>query len=73
LAARAGVAHHARPVSEAELRAADEVWLSSAAREILPVTSLDGAPIGSGVPGPVFRRVYDALQHYKRELSGVPW
>jgi D-alanine transaminase len=73
LAARVGLIHRARPVREEELRAADEVWLSSAAREILPVTSLDGAPIGHGRPGPVWRRVYAALQHYKSELSGEPW
>jgi D-alanine transaminase len=73
LAARAGLVHSARLVSESELRGADEIWLSSAAREILPVTSLDGAPIGSGRPGALWRRVYDALQHYKAELSGEPW
>ena len=73
LAARAGVVHRARPVSEQQLRAADEIWLSSAARETLPVTTLDGAAVGSGRPGPVWRCIYDALQSYKRELSGEPW
>jgi D-alanine transaminase len=60
-------------VSEAELRGADEIWLSSAAREILPVTVLDGAPVGSGQPGPVWRRLYAELQLYKGELAGQPW
>ena len=60
-------------MSEAQLRGADEIWLSSAAREILPVTTLDGAPVGSGQPGPIWRRVYAALQEYKRELAGEPW
>ncbi|HSY07858.1 MAG TPA: aminotransferase class IV [Steroidobacteraceae bacterium] len=73
LAARTGIVHRARPVSEAELRGADEIWLSSAAREIVPVTTLDGAAVGSGLPGPVWRRVYDELQQYKRELAGQPW
>jgi D-alanine transaminase len=73
LAARSGVAHRARAVSEEELRAADEIWISSALREILPVTSLDGAPVGSGKPGPLWRRLYNELQLYKRELSGQPW
>jgi D-alanine transaminase len=73
LAARMGIVHRARPVSEAALRAADEIWLSSAAREILPVTSLDGAPVGCGRPGPMWRRVHDELQQYKRELVGQPW
>jgi D-alanine transaminase len=73
LAARAGVVHRATPVSESQLRAADEIWLSSALREILPVTSLDGAPVGFGEPGPLWRRLYNELQDYKRELSGQPW
>jgi D-alanine transaminase len=73
LAARAGIVHRASPVSEAQLRGADEIWLSSAAREILPVTTLDGAPVGSGQPGPIWRRVYAELQQYKRELAGEPW
>jgi D-alanine transaminase len=73
LATRAGVLHRASPVSEAELRAADEIWLSSAAREIVPVTTLDGAPVGSGQPGPVWRRLYAELQRYKRELAEAPW
>jgi D-alanine transaminase len=73
LAARAGVVHRAGPVSEAELRGADEIWLSSAAREILPVTTLDGAVVGSGRPGPVWRRLYDELQQYKSELAGQAW
>jgi D-alanine transaminase len=73
LATRADVVHRAGAVSEAALRAADEIWLSSAAREILPVTVLDGAPVGSGAPGPVWRRLYAELQQYKRELAKEPW
>ena len=34
---------------------------------------LDGRPVGSGKPGPLWRRVHDELQRYKRELSGTPW
>jgi D-alanine transaminase len=73
LAVRARIAQRAGPVSEADLRGADEIWLSSAAREILPVTTLDGAAVGSGQPGPVWRRMYAELQTYKRELAGAPW
>jgi D-alanine transaminase len=62
LTARAGISHRAMPVSEAQLRAADEIWISSALREILPVTTLDGGPVGGGKPGPVWRRVYNELQ-----------
>jgi branched-chain amino acid aminotransferase len=54
-----------RRISPDELRAADEVFLTSAARGVLPVTAIDQKPVGqAGVPGPVTRRLialYDAL------------
>ncbi|MBI1395509.1 MAG: D-amino acid aminotransferase [Betaproteobacteria bacterium] len=52
-------------VHETEVRAADEIWLASSTREILPVTALDGRPVGNGVPGPMFRRMYELFQAYK--------
>jgi D-alanine transaminase len=73
LAARAGVPVRESAVSEAQLRAADELWLSAATRELQPVTSLDGHPVGSGVPGPLWARLYAELERYKRELAGTPW
>lgn len=56
-----------RPVSEAELRDADEVWLSSSGREVLAITTLDGHPIGDGRPGPVYRQVQAWMQQAKRD------
>jgi D-alanine transaminase len=44
-------------VSEAELRSADEVWISAATRGVLPVTQLDGLPVGSGRPGALWHRM----------------
>jgi D-alanine transaminase len=73
MAARAGVPWRVQPISEAQLRAADEIWISSATRELQPVTALDGHAVGSGSPGPLWRRVYDELQRYKGELAGTPW
>ena len=73
MAARAAITCRVQPVSEAQLRSADEVWISAATREVQPVTVLDGHPIGSGRPGPLWRRVYEELQRYKRELAGTPW
>lgn len=73
MAARVGVTCRVVPVSEAQLRGAEEVWLSAATRELQPVTSLDGRAIGTGRPGPVWRCVYEELQRYKRELHGTPW
>jgi D-alanine transaminase len=73
IAGRAGVKWRPVAVSEAELRAADEILLGAATREIQPITSLDGKPVGTGKPGPVWRKLYDAYQAYKRELAGKPW
>ena len=56
-----------RPVTEAELRAADEVWLSSSTKEVLAVTTIDGKPVGSGKPGPLFKRMHALFQEHKAE------
>src|ERR1700751_1972723 len=71
VAARAGIACRVQAISESQLRAADEVWISAATREVQPVTLLDGHRIGSGRPGPLWRRVYAEFQRYKEELAGT--
>lgn len=73
LAARTGVPCRAATISEAELRSADEIWISAATREVQPVTTLDGQPVGAGRPGPLWRRVYDEFQRWKRDLQSQPW
>ena len=57
-----------RDVTEAEVRAADEVWLTSSSKEILAVTTLDGKPVGDGKPGPLFRKAYAAYQEFKAKV-----
>ena len=57
LAAANGIPCRSVPVSEAQLRGADEVWISAATRGVVPVTRLDGAKIGDGRPGPLWRRM----------------
>lgn len=57
-----------RPLSEAELRGADEIWITSSTKEILAVTTLDGQPLGEGRPGTLFRRMYGLYQEYKRTV-----
>lgn len=68
-----GIAYNLRPIPEADVRAADEVLLSSATKEILPVTKIDGEPVGHGAlrgkPGPVYGRLYEAYQRAKRTQS----
>ncbi|HEX7465345.1 MAG TPA: D-amino acid aminotransferase, partial [Usitatibacter sp.] len=68
LAADGALKLEIRPVSEAQLRNADEVWLSSSTKEVLAVTTLDGKPVGTGRPGPVFRRMHSLYQDYKSKL-----
>ncbi|CAD5374634.1 D-alanine aminotransferase [Rubrivivax sp. A210] len=68
-----GIAYNLRPVSEADVRTADEVMLSSATKEVLPVTKIDGEPVGHGAlrgkPGPVYGRLYEAYQQAKARMS----
>jgi D-alanine transaminase len=59
-------------ISESALRGADEIWLAFSTRGVLPVTKLDGAPVGTGVPGPVFKRMHLAFTNYIRELAQTP-
>jgi len=66
LAREHGLALELRAVPELELRNADELWLSSSGREVLPITQLDGAPVGAGMPGPVYRRMQAWFQAEKR-------
>jgi len=62
----AGVPLELRRVSRAEVLDADEVLLSSATKEILPVTTLDGKPVGNGRPGPIYDKLYAGYQLAKR-------
>jgi D-alanine transaminase len=62
-----GITQRTADISEAELRAADEIWLAAATREVQPVTLLDGNAVGSGQPGPLWQRVYAGYQTLKRE------
>jgi D-alanine transaminase len=69
LAEQAGLRYEVRAVSEAEVRSADEIWMSSATKEVLGITVLDGKAVGAGIPGPVFKRMYGLYQDFKAKLS----
>jgi D-alanine transaminase len=68
-----GIAYNLRPIPEADVFAADEVLITSATKEVLPVTSLDGEPVGHGAlrgkPGPVYARLHEAYQRAKATQS----
>jgi len=68
LAAATGIPIELRAVPEAEVRSADELWLTSSTREVQAIASLDGKPVGTGKPGPVFRKLYQAFQEFKRKV-----
>lgn len=73
LADRHGMPRVTRAVTETELRSADEIWLASATRCVSSVTKLDGKPVGSGKPGPVWNRMWAAFQQLQQELVNEPW
>ena len=68
LARGLGVAAEEVPLRPEDLEGADEVFITSTVREIVPVTRLGPHPVGAGRPGPVTRRLHGAL----RALAGGP-
>jgi D-alanine transaminase len=55
-------------IPEADLRGADEIWLTSSTREISPVTTLDDQLVGSGHPGPAWKTMIGLFQEYKARV-----
>jgi D-alanine transaminase len=68
LAAKHGAPFEVRDISEAELRSADELWMTSSTKEVLPITMLDGKPVGGGKPGPVGKKMYDWYCAFRDEV-----
>ena len=68
-----GIAYNLRPIAEADVHSADEVLLSSATKEVLAVTNIDGEAVGHGAgrgkPGPVYARLHEAYQRAKQQQS----
>jgi D-alanine transaminase len=72
VAAAHRLAHEVRDVREEEVREADELWMTSSTKEVLPIVTLDGKPVGHGEncgkPGPVFAKMYGWYQDFKRDV-----
>ncbi|HET7540580.1 MAG TPA: D-amino acid aminotransferase [Polyangiaceae bacterium] len=68
-----GIGYSLRPITKAEVLGADELMLSSATKEVLPVTQVDDQAVGHGAlrgkPGPVYTRLYEAYQRAKERQS----
>ena len=60
LAMDAGIPYAEASISADELETADEIWITSSTKEVMPVTRLNGKPVANGVPGPMWERM-DAL------------
>lgn len=57
-----GIEVREKPLTEDELRGADEIFISSTTSELIPIVTLDGKPVGSGAPGPVAKTILEAFQ-----------
>jgi D-alanine transaminase len=73
LAQAAGVPFEIRRILREEVLRADELMVTSATKEVIAVTRLDGKPVGQGTPGPIFRRLYDAYQDAKASAIARGW
>ncbi len=70
LAAEAGMEAQEAMLRPGELAGADEVFLTSSLRELVPVVAVEGRPVGSGTPGPVWRRLLEAFRSRVRAEVG---
>jgi D-alanine transaminase len=68
LANKAHISFEEAAIPEQQLREADEIWISSSTKEVLPVTELDGEPVGDGKPGPMWHKIVDLFQQFKESL-----
>jgi D-alanine transaminase len=63
------ISYRERSITIDDLKQAEEIWIASSVREIVPVIELDGRPVGGGKPGPVWQKVNRLFQAYKQSVS----
>jgi D-alanine transaminase len=75
LANKAGIPVEMRRVSRKEVNTADELWITSSTKEVIAITKLDGKLVGhgghAGRPGPLFWKMFELFQEYKRTLPAL--
>jgi D-alanine transaminase len=71
IAAANDIPYEVRKIAAAEVFAADELLLTSSTKEVLAITQLNGKPVGTGKPGPMFDRLYQLYQDFKRDVMRV--
>ena len=64
-----GIDFELRRISREEVLTCDELLLTSATKEVLPVTRLDGAKVGNGQPGAIYQKLYAAYQSEKNKMG----
>lgn len=67
-----GIPYREEDVPASTLQYADEVWVSSSTKELVPIVQIDGKPVGDGKPGPLWERLWQLYQNYKSELCPPP-
>ncbi|MEZ2624447.1 D-amino acid aminotransferase [Paenalcaligenes hominis] len=70
LAASANIPFEARPISEAEVGDADELLITSATKEVLPILQYNGKAVGSGQPGPIYQALRAGYDERIAQLEG---
>ena len=69
LARDSGIDCREERVTESELRAAAEIWVTSSTKEVVPVVRLDDEPVGNARPGPLWERVHGLFQDCKQRVA----
>jgi D-alanine transaminase len=76
LARKQGMPLEVRRVHRREVKKADELWIMSSTKEVVPIVRLDGQPVGhgdqAGKPGPLFKQMRKLFDEYKRNLPAQP-
>jgi len=69
LAEKSCIPYREEKIEVSTLQQADEIWLTSSTKEIMPVTTLNHEPVNNGKPGPLFKQLHGLYSDYKQKLQ----